>query len=179
MTGGSLLVLSGAPGSGKTTVAALVADRFERGVHLVGDEHWRSIRSGFVEPHLPEAHEQNILVARSLGAAAAEYAAGGFGVVLDTIVLPWSLPLVIERSVSLGVEAHYLVLRPPLAVALERACARDAAELPEPAVVEQMWRALGDLGRYEGHGLDTCDLSIGATVDAVWARLHDRSTLVS
>lgn len=170
-----LLVLSGSPGGGKTTVAALLATRWERGVHLVGDELWRWIRSGFVPPHLPESHAQNVVVARALGAAAAEYAAGGFGVVLDTIVAPWALPEVAARPHALGIDVHYVVLRPRLHVALDRAASRDAGDLTDPAVVEQMWHAVADLGPYEHHVVDPSDLTVEEVVDAVWARLVDGS----
>lgn len=41
----SILVLTGPPGIGKTTVARLVADALPRSVHLEADAFWRFIRS--------------------------------------------------------------------------------------------------------------------------------------
>ena len=56
------MIVSGPPGSGKTTVSAALASDYERGVHLESDWFFRSIRSGFVEPWLSDAHSQNAAV---------------------------------------------------------------------------------------------------------------------
>ena len=43
---GSILLVAGPPGAGKSTVAALVADRFERSVHLHTDDFYAWIAAG-------------------------------------------------------------------------------------------------------------------------------------
>ena len=50
---GSILLVAGPPGAGKSTVAALVADRFERSVHLHTDDFYAWIARGYVEPWRP------------------------------------------------------------------------------------------------------------------------------
>lgn len=50
-----VIVITGPPGAGKSTVAGLVADRFEAAVLLPADEFWGFIRRGHVAPWLPEA----------------------------------------------------------------------------------------------------------------------------
>jgi adenylate kinase family enzyme len=53
---GSLLILTGPPGAGKSTVARLVTDDAPRpAVHLRTDSFYVWIRTGFVAPYLPEA----------------------------------------------------------------------------------------------------------------------------
>lgn len=57
-----MVIVSGPPGSGKTSVSTALASGCERGVHLESDWFFRSIRSGFVAPWLPDAHSQNTAV---------------------------------------------------------------------------------------------------------------------
>ena len=49
----SLLILSGPPGAGKSTVAPLVAADADPSVRLESDWFWTTFVNGFVEPWLP------------------------------------------------------------------------------------------------------------------------------
>src|ERR1700761_7796700 len=62
-----LLLLTGSPGTGKSTVAPLVADRHEPSACLDLDWFFAKLRRGAIEPWREEAHAQNRTV---LGAAA-------------------------------------------------------------------------------------------------------------
>ncbi len=115
-----VLIITGPPGSGKSTTARLVAQRFDRAACLESDWFWTTIVKGFVPPWRSEADPQNRAVLRALAESAAALASSGYSVVVDGIVGPWHLGLVTEPLARHGVETHYVVLRPDLDVTLAR-----------------------------------------------------------
>ncbi len=81
----TVLLVTGAQASGKSTVGRLVAGRAPRGVFLDGDTFWQAVVSGRADMSghpTPEALEQLHLRYRALGGAARVYAAAGFTTVL-------------------------------------------------------------------------------------------------
>jgi predicted kinase len=170
-------VLTGPPGSGKSTVSRLVAERFDPAACVESDWFWTTLVRGHVLPWLPEADAQNRTVLRAFAAAAGELAGGGYTVVVDGIIGPWYLDLVTDLLARTGAEVHYVVLRPPLDVAVARVTARVGEErVPgHPALVEEgpvrfMWEQFADLGRHEIHVVDNGDLDAEQTATLVWSR---------
>jgi predicted kinase len=85
------VLLSGLPGAGKSTVAAALARRWSRSVHLNGDEVGeRFIVRGFVPPEGPpvdEAAAQLLLRRRHLCLLARSFETAGFRVIVDDVVV--------------------------------------------------------------------------------------------
>lgn len=117
-----LLVVTGPPGAGKSTVAALVVAAFDRAALVPGDAFFGFWSRGAVAPWLPEAHDQNALVLRAAGAAAGTYVAGGCSVVYDGVLGPWLLD---EFAVAAALPAlHYALVLPPVEDCLVRVQSR-------------------------------------------------------
>ena len=150
-----IVILSGPPGAGKSTVAPLLADQLDSSVVLPMDEFFHFIRRGHIAAFLPNAAQQNEVVSGVLAAAAVSFASGGYTVILDGIVGPWFLPIYLEAARSNGVDVHYIVLRPSSGVAAARAVSRRSHQLTDPEPVAGLYTALSELGTYESHVIDS------------------------
>ncbi|MGV0815762.1 AAA family ATPase [Mycolicibacterium boenickei] len=85
-----IIVITGAMASGKSTVAQLLAERFERSAHVRGDVFRRFVVGGRAEPaEQMSADAQAQLVLRyRLGAASADaYAAAGFVTIWQDVII--------------------------------------------------------------------------------------------
>ena len=169
---GEVLVLTGPPGSGKTTTAGLIAAAAGAPkVHLHADDFWHVIRAGAIAPYDAAAHRQNAVVIDVLAGAAATYARGGYFVVLDGIVGPWFL----APFRVLAVPVHYVVLRPPLDVAIDRCRARGGDTLTASGPITALHQQFSALGRLESHVIATGAESREDTVAVVLAALASRA----
>jgi predicted ABC-type ATPase len=113
-----LIVVTGPAGAGKSSVAQILVDRFDPSVLVEGDEFFRFLRHGAIEPWLREANRQNEVVTRAAATAAGRYADGGYTTVYDGVVGAWFLPTFLEAT-QLD-QLDYVVLLPTLERCLDR-----------------------------------------------------------
>ncbi|WP_345981573.1 AAA family ATPase [Streptomyces sp. DSS69] len=162
------VLLSGIPGSGKSTVAAALADRFAASAHIEVDALQKLIVKGGRWPSPErdeEADRQIFLRARNACLLADSFVSAGFLPVIDDVVVRRAHLGFYRRQVAVG-PLHFVALTPGAAKAAERNLARDKTLTTDWSFLDEAMRdELAD----EGIWIDNAELTVEETVDAVLA----------
>ena len=181
MNQGRIIVITGSPGTGKTTTASIVAKESDmnRSVHMHTDDFFHYLSKGAIPPHLPESNGQNWVVIEAFLEAAKRYARGGYDVIVDGIVGPWFLEPW-KALVQEDYEVHYIVLRASKEETMRRAVERSKLDRKTNIeLVETMWKQFSNLGVYESNVIDTTTLTIKDTVSAIKEKVASGTALLS
>ncbi|MEV0325093.1 AAA family ATPase [Micromonospora echinospora] len=119
----SVVLITGIMAAGKSTVAELLARRLPRAVHLRGDVFRRMVVSGRAEMSATPSEEawRQLRLRYDLAASAADtYAAAGFTVVCQDVVLGPELAAMVDRIRHRPLAVVVLAPRPEVVATRER-----------------------------------------------------------
>lgn len=180
MRQGRIAIITGAPGTGKSTASVIVAEEsnMEKSVHMHTDDFYHYLSKGAISPHLPESNEQNLIVIEAFLEAAKRFARGGYDVIVDGIIGPWFLKPWLN-IVQEGYEVHYIILRANKEETMRRAISRSKLDRETNIeLVEAMWEQFHNLGTYEVNVIDTTNCSVKDTVLKIKERIASRTVLL-
>ena len=163
-------LVTGVSAAGKTTVSQLLAERFDRGVHVKGDVFRRMIVAGREEMTWVPSDEAvaQLQLRYRLGATTADaYATAGFDVVVQDIVMGHDLQGYVDRIRTRPL--HVVVLVPRADVVAEREAARPKTAYRGDVTPENLDEAMRETPRI-GLWLDTSALTAEQTVDEILRR---------
>jgi protein tyrosine phosphatase (PTP) superfamily phosphohydrolase (DUF442 family)/predicted kinase len=170
----SLFLITGAPGTGKSTAAAALMRRFPFGLHIPVDDLREWVVSGISQP-VPEFTEETgrqFRLARSAAAqVAALYADAGFAVALDDVIHEPDAEVCFTALLAPRA-IHKILLQPTLEIALARNATRTNKDFDTAMLADAVLGNHGSLGEQNRVDLgwtviDNGALNVDQTVDAI------------
>jgi len=159
---GEIMILTGTPGSGKTTVAKTLSHYSGSAkVHLHTDDFWHYIKNGAIPPYMEEAHKQNTVVMEAIANVAEIYAKGGYFVIVDGIIGEWFL----EVFNKINLPIHYIMLKPDLDAAIQRCKQRGGNTLSDDQVITSLHTQFFSSEAFTKHILPTGKLNVTEVIE--------------
>jgi cytidylate kinase len=172
-----LLVVSGPPGAGKSTVSRILAGKFERSVLVAGDAFFGFLSTGAIDPWLPAAHDQNNVVMRAAAAATARYVAGGYATVYDGVLGPWFLAeFAAEAAVD---ELHYVILLPSVEQCVKQVASRPEQGFRDENATRHMYQEFARAAIDQRHVIVNLAGDANEVADEILNRLREGALRVS
>lgn len=176
-----IVLLTGPPGGGKSTVGRLIAEAFERSVHIEADIVRESIVGGFIGPSpeiFGEAGVEQFALQREIVISwAIRKAEAGYVPVIDDAPIPPNGHFERQYAPLLALPTvRPVILRADADVVRERIRAR-AGRFDETlvTVVDEALGLLDELGDERWYTVDSTDLTVEASAAAIVSHLRNTS----
>lgn len=168
-----LVVVSGPPGAGKSTVARKLAHTFDRSVLVEGDQFFGFLAAGAVLPWLPDTDDQNRVVQGAAAAATGHFVRAGYDTVYEGVLDPWHIG---EFLAACEVDSlHYVVLLPSVDRCAERVANRKGHGFTDLPKTREVHRAFAEADVDGCHVLVNPPDEVDDVVGLIRERLSDGS----
>jgi predicted kinase len=161
------IVLTGAPGVGKTTIARTLATSRDRCAHVKPDDLHRMVVSGGVWPSdaSEESARQLLLRTRNTAAVAANFVQSGFDVVIDEVLVSLEQRQLLECIADIDEVVFFGLTASEATIA-----ARDASRRKHTA---HLYRGIEPQIRevVTSNWIDTTDMTVGDIANLIRTRV--------
>jgi predicted kinase len=173
-----IIIVSGATGVGKSVVSRLLAESFDRSVHVQVDDLMAAIVSGWVDPNSPAGEAQNEAIGSVLAVSAMSFAEHGYTTVVDGYLFPDGVQGLDAACIARGLSCHYVVLTADLDTCWDRARRRAEGRWPlEFEAVATLHAKFADLDLPDRRIIEATG-SPETTLDAVLAAFRSGRLIV-
>ncbi len=170
---GSLLVITGPPGAGKSATAAHIAHRRNIGVVVAGDSFFAFLADGAIDPWRSEAHAQNGIVIEAAGSATGRFVLGGYHTIYEGVLGPWFLPRFADAASIRNLD--YVILLPPVEACLQRVRTRLNHGFGDEAATRRLHRDFAEAEIAPRHVVAAAAGSSAGVADLVIEGWRDRT----
>jgi tRNA uridine 5-carbamoylmethylation protein Kti12 len=174
-----VLILTGPPASGKSSVARALAERYDRVAHVDVDTLRHFVTpTGYAKAGQPERARQLRLGVRNACDLARNFLEERFAVIVDDVVVSKDdLDAYVEGLKETDIQIHFVRLLPSLDVCLARNAAREEGKM-SPERVEAVWHEFDAAGELGGATIDSSALSVYGTADRLQALTTSGASLL-
>jgi chloramphenicol 3-O-phosphotransferase len=174
-----VLILTGPPAAGKSTVARALADRYDRVAHIEVDTLRHFVTpTGYIAPGKPGFERQQRLAAHNACSLARNFLEERFAVIIDDVVVDnGDVELYLEGLLATEAPVHLVRLLPSLETVLARNQGRSEGRMPAERV-EKIWRDFVAAGEIGGATIDSTGLTAHETADKLQALTTSGASLV-
>lgn len=169
----TIILLTGTPGAGKTTIAETLSRTFTQSAHVSVDFFRKQIKAGYASPHHwnDEVERQYRLARKNAALTAKNISREGFTVIIDDIIRQkW-----VEewRQHLVGIDLRFVLLLPSLEIAQHRNRMREIWTVDE-AITTSLHYLLKEENTHDQGWLvvDNSYLTIDETVQLIKKHLY-------
>ncbi len=164
-----VVIVSGPPGSGKSSVCESLCGRYDRTVHLETDRFYAAIRMGYQKPWKQGTTRQNKMVTRAAARAATAYAEELYAVFIDGVVVREDILEIYSGIARIShVPVHFVTLLPDVETTVRRGLTREVTVRAPEDVMREMHRQFVEAApKLGGCVIDNSAMTADEAADAV------------